>query len=269
MLSIFIYFFFHFSRLLTSPLHTWIFFSFFLLFLFPSCTLSCNVMTSRCRSMWSSCLASWEERWRETRETQSWMTIMNPAVMRRRTMQMQPWSTDHSPMLALWDFTLYHHASDELKCSGSLKGFFFFFLLVILSHPFINDGIWLQLRGTERMALKAAVYSISFSQLFNVFGEISAYLSNASRNVLDRCWWKKLDLELYFSPATKAKRLRMPLPPYTHPHNGFYKRTHTSRGFTHTNKNHSHHFSSFSIEVQQHSPSLTAVKWNISACTNY
>lgn len=148
------------------------------------------------------------------------------------------------------------------------KRLLLFFLLVILSHPFINDGIWLQLRGTERMALKAAVYSISFSQLFNVFGEIRAYLSNASRNVLDRCWWKKLDLELYFSPATKAKHLWMPLPPYTHPHNGFYKR------FTHTNKNaqaarHSHHFSSFSIEVQQHSPSLTAVKWNISACTNY
>ncbi len=37
------------------------------------------------------------------------------------------------------------------------------------------------------MALKAAVYSISFSQLFDAFGEISAYLSNASLNLLDRC----------------------------------------------------------------------------------
>lgn len=37
------------------------------------------------------------------------------------------------------------------------------------------------------MELKAAGYSVSFSKLFNAFGEISAYLSNASLNILDRC----------------------------------------------------------------------------------
>ena len=38
----------------------------------------------------------------------------------------------------------------------------------------------------RRVALKAAVYSISLSQLFNAYGEMSAYLSNASLNLLDR-----------------------------------------------------------------------------------
>lgn len=72
-------------------------FSFFLC-LFPSCTVSCDVMTSRCWSTWSSYLASSVGRWRERRETRSWMTIMNPVAMRRRTRRMHPWNTDRSPL---------------------------------------------------------------------------------------------------------------------------------------------------------------------------
>ncbi len=64
-----------------------------------------------------------------------------------------------------------HHASLYLKCSNVLSKVPF--LLVILSQPFIKDEIWIQVSCTKRVALKAAVYSISFSQLFNAFGEIS------------------------------------------------------------------------------------------------
>lgn len=57
----------------------------------------------------------------------------------------------------------------------------------------------------KRATLNAAVSSISFSELFNAFGEISACSSNASHNLPDRCWWKKFVSQLYYLPAAKAK----------------------------------------------------------------
>lgn len=87
-----------------------------------------------------------------------------------------------------------------------------------------------------RVALKAAVYSISLSQLFNAYGEMSAYLSNASLNLLDKRWWEKLVVELYSSQAAKAKT---PLNAFTfiyiHPRIVFCRQT-SEHVHSHTNK---------------------------------
>ena len=151
--------------------------------------------------------------------------------MRRRTMQRHPWNINHTPSLVLCDFIFPHHAPPGLNVLVcSLKCLF---LLVVL-HIHLSKMNWIQVRCTKRVALKAAVYSISFCQLFNAFGEISAHLTNASLNLLDRCWWNKLVLGLYSSPAEKAKHLWMLLP-LIHTHM-FPTSKHTQHMSTHTNK---------------------------------
>lgn len=77
----------------------------FCLFLSPSSTISCDVTTSRCWSMWSSFWASWEERWRERMQIQPWMKILNPVAMMMRRMQKHPWNTDRTSLLGFCDFT--------------------------------------------------------------------------------------------------------------------------------------------------------------------
>lgn len=144
--------------------------------------------------------------------------------------------------------TLWFHfsASFQFKNSSALSKVPF--LLVRLSHLFIKDEIWIQVRCTKRIQLKASGYSVSFSKLFNVFG---AYLSNASPNILDRCWWKKFVLDLYFSPAAKAKHLWMLLP---HAHTRFLQANiHNACIYTHKDaqRQHINCFSSSLIEQQQ------------------
>lgn len=223
---------FYFSSLYTDII------LFFCLFLFhsSSCTISCGVMTSRCWSTWSNCWASWEERWRERRQIQLWMKILNPVVrMMGRRMQRHPWNTDHTSLLVLCDFTppkkiMFSFSSHEIsKVPFFPPGF-------LLSPAYQR----LNLKSTDmhkRVALKAAVSSISFSQLFNAFTEISPYLSNASLNLSDRCWWKKLVLKLSVSLAAEAEHLFWRLFFFFYllhaPTLGFYKQTYTA----HTNKN--------------------------------
>lgn len=109
------------------------------------------------------------------------------------------------------------------------------FLLVILSHPLIKDGIWIGGKK-RRVASKAAVYSISLSQLFNAYGEMSAYLSNASLNLLDRRWWEKLVLELYSSPAAKQKNTFECFHLHIYAHASVSASRHTQHVHSHTNK---------------------------------
>lgn len=87
----------------------------------------------------------------------------------------------HLPACILW----FHFSPIMSLCSSwDLKGAFF-----LNGFPLPPAYQRLNLKSTDmhkRAALKAAVSSISFSQLFNAFTEISPYLSNASLNLLDR-----------------------------------------------------------------------------------
>lgn len=174
-----------FSRFPVYPLIYYTLASVFVFSLFrsASCTISCDVTTSRCWSTWSSFWASWEERWRERMQIQPWMKILNPVVMMmKRRMQKHPWNTDRTSLLVFCDFTFLPSCLSVVHEIS--KGAFFF-----IGFPLPPAYQRLNLKSTDmhkRAALKAAVSSISFSQLFNAFTEISPYLSNASLNLLDR-----------------------------------------------------------------------------------
>lgn len=98
-------------------------------------------------------------------------------------MPTRPWNTDPSPLLPHSVISLL-----PIMLPASLKVplfflFFFTFSLATFSHLLIKDGIF---KKEKKRGIKFAVYSISFSRLLNAFGELSAYLSNASLNLFDR-----------------------------------------------------------------------------------
>lgn len=114
-------------------------------------------------------MASLEGKRRARREKQHWRKSLTLPAMRKSTMPTQPWSTDPKPPTPVSAVSIM---ADELKCPASSKH---------SSTPHLLKRNF----GLLKSGIKSCSQSVSFSELFNVFQERSAYLNSSSFNVLD------------------------------------------------------------------------------------
>lgn len=169
-------------------------------------------------------------------------------MMMKRRMQKHPWNTDRTSLLVFCDFTFLPSCLSvvhEISKVPFFNGF-----------PLSPAYQRLNLKSTDmhkRAALKAAVSSISFSQLFNAFTEISPYLSNASLNLLDRSLLRNEFQSFTSQQQQKLSTFEGFFTSYAHPRLVSTSK-HTRHIQTTTQREHVNYFSSSSVRLQERSP---------------